>query len=116
METKRELNRVVNEVETVLHDLEKASTILNHWTDKYLFYKKPDPRAAIAWGSKDDPPTVHENQSAQWFIEYKLITQFIEIASDYVQESKERLRKALENGTIGLNPDSLEDMRLSAKQ
>ena len=32
-------------------DIDKATTLLNYWTQEYGFSQKPDPRAALKWGS-----------------------------------------------------------------
>lgn len=96
MMTIEQKNRIIDEACRVLTDLEKACHILNYWQNEYLFYENPDPRAAVAWGSGTGNNTAHEKQSAQWYFEYKWITNFIEVASDYVFEAKKRLEEALE--------------------
>lgn len=75
-------------------ELNKAITVFDHWMNEYLYCEKPDPRAAISWGS-GRASGQHYEQSAQWYFEYESITQFISIASDYVYNSKELLDGAL---------------------
>jgi len=95
-ELKRELIKKSDVIVETLFKLEKATLLLNHWSNEYGFFEEPDPWAAIkagstVGGSKD----IHGNQSMQWYYEYKSIVQFINIAEDYVYESKEALRKAV---------------------
>lgn len=33
-------------------DIDKATTLLNYWTQEYGFSEKPDPWAAIRWSSQ----------------------------------------------------------------
>jgi len=91
---KDKLFKQTTTVEHAFIALEKADMLLNYWTQEYLFCEEPDPRAAIAWGNRTAKGP-HYDQSAQWFMEYNNITQFINIASDYVYESKEALKKAV---------------------
>lgn len=89
-------NRVVeleSIVENVTQELEKACFILNYWQSEYLFYEKPDPRAAVTWGSSTGSQTDHEKQSARWFFEYNWITNFINVASDYTHAAKGKLEE-----------------------
>lgn len=89
-------NRIVDEACRVLTDLEKACHILNYWQNEYLFIENPDPRAAVACGSGTGNNTAHREAICPWCFEYKWITNFIEVASDYVFEAKKRLEEALE--------------------
>ena len=82
---------------SALTKLEKASMILNLWTEEYGFDENPDPVEAIAWAnSKPGGQSLESKQSAKWFCEYGRIYKFIDIVFDYVSESKKELEKALE--------------------
>ncbi len=83
-------------IEQAFIDLNKAVTILEYWTNAYNYHEKPDPRAAIAYGSgvAKEP---HYGQSAQWFYEYETIVRYIDIAHDYVHSAKAELARALED-------------------
>ncbi|MDD2585497.1 MAG: hypothetical protein PHT79_06690 [Syntrophomonadaceae bacterium] len=83
-------------IENVTCELEKACFILNYWQNEYLFHDKPDPRAAVVWGSKIGPKTAHEKQSARWFFEYEQITNFVNVTSDYVFAARLKLQEVIE--------------------
>lgn len=89
-ELRRELSGKTAAIESAVLELDKAITVLNHWMDAYLYFEKPDPKAAMDWGSRAGRGP-HYDQSAQWYMEYNKITKFINIASDYVYNSKEIL-------------------------
>lgn len=91
-------NRVVELegiIENVTCKLEKASTILNYWENEYLFHDQPDPRAAVAFGTTGQG-NAHELQSARWYSDYDWITNFVSIASDYVNTAREKLNAAID--------------------
>lgn len=94
METRLTELEIKNEVEDILHDLDKAAIVLNHWANEYLFNDNPNPLAAIRFGEGEEYST-HEKQSAQWYFEYKKIVEFINIASDYMHSSRQRLNKLI---------------------
>lgn len=83
-------------IENATHELDKACHILNYWQNQYLFYKKPDPKAAVAWGNGTSLQTSHELQSARWYFDYEKITSFINIASDYVFAVRSMLKETQE--------------------
>lgn len=81
-------------------DMDRAAIILNHWTQEYGFYEKPDPRAAIRWGGQipkenTDEDKEHGKQSFKWFHEYNYIFNFIKIVADYVYKVQRDLEKGL---------------------
>ncbi len=87
------------DIETALIKLEKAHTLLSHWTQEYEFNQKPDPRAALEWGRslKDEPGrTALGSFSAKWYWEYNTIYSFVDMVFDYVIEAQELLNKAME--------------------
>ncbi len=90
---KDKLNRQELIIERTFFELEKACLLLNYWQSEYLFYEKPDPRAAMTWGSRTGSQTDHEKQSARWFFEYNWITNFINVASDYTHAAKGKLEE-----------------------
>lgn len=86
-------------IENALVKLEKADTLLNHWTQEYGFNQKPDPRAAIEWGRslKGEPGrTALGSFSAKWYWEYNTIFHFVDMAFDYIIETQAILNKAVE--------------------
>jgi len=93
---KDKLNRQELIIERAFFELGKACFILNYWQNEYLFNEKPDPMAAVAWGSRTGPKTAHGEQSAQWFFEYEWITNFINVASDYVFAARGNLKEIIE--------------------
>ena len=100
---RHELFETRTAIEDALVKLEKADTLLSYWTQEYGFAEKPDPRAAIRWGSQvpsqnQDPEEVkrHGKQSYKWFLEYNMIFQFVDMAFDYIISTKEILNKAIE--------------------
>lgn len=100
---RHELFETRTAIEDALVKLEKADTLLSYWTQEYGFAEKPDPRAAIRWGSQvpsqnQDPEKVkrHGEQSYKWFLEYNMIFQFVDMAFDYIISTKEILNKAIE--------------------
>lgn len=102
-ELRHELFERETAIKNVIAKLEKASLVLSHWKQEYSFSEAPDPRAAIAYGSrvpdKNNPdknnPDIKGQQSYKWFLEYDYIFQFISIVSDYVYESKKLLEEAV---------------------
>ncbi|MEQ8237155.1 MAG: hypothetical protein ABRQ23_10270 [Syntrophomonadaceae bacterium] len=81
-------------IKNALLDLEKAETLLLHWTSEYVFEKAPDPK--IMFSDRIPPSDLEKLQSAKWFNEYRFISQFILMANDYVTHSKEVLKKVLQ--------------------
>lgn len=97
-ELRHELFERETAIENVIAKLEKASLVLSHWEQEYSFSEAPDPRAAIAYGSRvpdKNNPDIKGQQSYKWFLEYDYIFQFISIVSDYVYESKKLLEEAV---------------------
>lgn len=92
---KTELFEQTSIIEGTICELEKALAILDHWIQEYSFYENPDPMAAIASGATLSR-NHHQAQSAIWFADYKKIFQFINIATDYVLVSREKLQAALQ--------------------
>jgi len=100
---RHELFETRTAIEIALVKLEKADTLLNYWVQEYSFAEKPDPRAAIRWGSQvptqnQDPERVkeHGKQSCKWFYEYDMIFNFVDMAFDYIIATQEILNKAIE--------------------
>lgn len=94
-ELKYELFDQISEIENALIKLDKAQLILGHWTDEYSFAKKPDPVEAVKRvTSNSREKSIHGEQSCRWFYEYSQIIGLIDIAFDYVFESKKILEKA----------------------
>ncbi|HBQ87534.1 MAG TPA: hypothetical protein DD811_13810 [Syntrophomonas sp.] len=83
-------------IEKATYELDKACHILNYWQNQYLFNEKPDPRAAVDWGSSSGQITPHEKQSARWYFEYAHITNFINVATDYVFAARSMLEETQE--------------------
>ena len=82
--------------------MDKAAIILDHWTQEYSFYEKPDPWAATRWSSQvssrnidPEKEQVHGQQSFKWFHEYNFIFHFIEIVADYVYKVQQELERGL---------------------
>lgn len=90
-----ELLETKTAIENALVKLDKADTLLNHWTQEYGFSEKPDPRAAVAYWSGANESREGE-QAATWCWEYKKIFTVVEIAFDYILKAKEILRKPTE--------------------
>lgn len=99
---KHELFETRTAIEYALIKLERADTLLNHWTQEYGFVDNPDPRAAIRWGSQvpsqnqdDEREKTHGKQSYKWFFEYDFIFNFVEMAFDYIIATQEILSRAI---------------------
>lgn len=97
MEGKQQVNDLLNKtnaIDDALLKLEKAMLILGKWDEDYSFNNNPTPQAALEFAkgirSGDD---LEGKQSFKWFREYNTITTLINIASDYVYESKRTLEK-----------------------
>ena len=98
-ELRQELLDQTDGVHEAIGKLKKASFILNHWEEEYGFTDRPNPKAAIAWGSSIRPEkSIAAEQSFKWFYEYNRIYEFIDIVRDYVFESKKLLEKATYGG------------------
>lgn len=82
------------DLEEILTKLEKANYILSKWIEDYGFAERPDPRAALACSSEKDR-SEKASQAFQWYYDYKNILTMIEIAFDYVYESKKALSQAI---------------------
>ena len=102
---KHELFETRTAIEDALIKLEKADTLLSYWTQEYGFADKPDPRAAIRWGSQvpsqnqdDEKEKEHGKQSYKWFYEYDMIFNFVDMAFDYIIATQEILKRAIETG------------------
>lgn len=85
-----------NAIEDALNKLDKADIVLQHWTQEYSYSERPNPRAAIDWWNGIDESRA-ANQSAAWFREYNYIFEFIQIAFDYIIESKKILEEGLKS-------------------
>lgn len=93
-ELQHELFEQTSKVENALIKLDKAQLILGHWTDEYAFNEKPDPAEAVKhWTSESREKNINRDQSCKWFHEYSQIIGLIDIAFDYVFESKKLLEK-----------------------
>ncbi|KUO72560.1 MAG: hypothetical protein APF81_13345 [Desulfosporosinus sp. BRH_c37] len=94
-ELKHELYMQTTEVENALVKLDKASLILGHWMNEYVFTERPDPGEAVKRWTARTPEEKPKNgdQSVKWFYEYSRIIGFIDIVQDYVFESKKLLEK-----------------------
>jgi len=86
-ELKHELYMQTTEVENALVKLDKASLILGHWMNEYVFTER-------RWTARtpEEKPK-NGDQSVKWFYEYSRIIGFIDIVQDYVFESKKLLEK-----------------------
>lgn len=93
MEMERDIH-LKDTVKKALLDLEKAETLLLHWSNEYVFEKAPNPK--IMFSDRIPPSDLERLQSAKWFNEYRFISQFVLMAKDYVTRGKEELQKALE--------------------
>ncbi len=78
------------------YNIEKISFLLGEWIDDYSFCEKPDPIAAIDYAqlSRKDR---HGEQSMKWFWEYDRVHELVEIAMDYVRDTRELIEEAQEN-------------------
>ncbi len=97
MEMERDV-QISDAVKNALLDLEKAETLLLHWTSEYVFEKAPNPK--IMFSDRIPPTDMERLQSAKWFNEYRFISQFVQMAKDYVTRSKEQLEKSLQAPSI----------------
>lgn len=79
-------------IENAIAKLEKASIILDRWTQEYSFNQKPDPSSIY---NNSDP--IHKKQTQKWCWEYNCIYEFIDIAFDYIIDSREALEQAIRN-------------------
>lgn len=93
---KHELFNKTTALEQAFTAIDKAALILDHWTQTYIYNNKPQPNAAIAWGSGRGKGPYFE-QSAQWYVEYEYITKYVDIAHDYVHNAKEELARILKD-------------------
>ena len=91
---RHELFETRTAIEGALAKLEKADTLLSYWTQDYSFAEKLDPRAAIAYWSGSDKSQEAE-QAAMWFWEYNQIFTIVDIAFDYLLETKKILNEAI---------------------
>jgi len=109
METERDV-QISDAVKNALIDLEKAETLLLHWTSEYVFEKAPNPK--IMFSDRIPPTDVERLQSAKWFNEYRFISQFVQMTKDYVSRSKEQLEKTLQapptSASMGASEQSYE--------
>lgn len=93
----RELINRSDALEETLIRLNKANIILNNWLQEYAFPANPDLGAALSyWNSKPGERSQAENSSVKWLCGYNQIYGFIDIAHDYIYESKKALEAALE--------------------
>ncbi len=103
--TKRELmlEKKVNELKSKLItqadliagaiiSLDKAGILLWHWQNEYLFDRNPEPQSATYHPGEAFTPLMEI--SLKWYMEYDKIVQFINIASDYVCDTKKQLQTA----------------------
>lgn len=112
METERDV-QLKDAVKKALVDLEKAETLLLHWSNEYVFEKAPNPK--IMFSDRIPPSDLERLQSTKWFNEYRFISQFIQMAKDYVTRGKEELQKAVEvppvSASMGASEQSYEGDR-----
>lgn len=96
-ELQRELYEQTSEVEDALAKLVKASLILGRWMTEFVFTERPDPGEAAKCRTIRAPEerSVQGKQSLKWCYEYNQIIGLIDIAFDYVHESKKLLEKAV---------------------
>lgn len=96
-ELQHELFKQTSEVEDVLVKLDKASMLLGHWEAEYVFANRPDLREAVkGWTSRaPEEESIKAEQSLKWFYEYSQIIGLVDIAFDYVIESKKLLEKVV---------------------
>lgn len=99
-EAKKKYRDLSNLIFNCSVDIDKAAMILSHWTQEYGFSEKPDPRAALRWGSQvpnqnNDKDKEHGKESFKWFLEYDSIYSFIDIVSDYVYKTQQALEGGL---------------------
>lgn len=83
-----------NAIKSALLDLEKAETLLTHWTNEYLFKEMPNPK--IIFNERIPYSDLDKMQSAKWFNEYRFISRFVQMAQDYVMHGKQELEKAMQ--------------------
>ena len=96
-ELKLELNKQTSEVESAILKLDKASMLLGHWVNEYVFADRPDPVEAVKHltSRSSGGSTKNEEQSFKWFYDYSQIIGFVDIVSDYIYESRKLLEKAV---------------------
>ena len=76
--------------------LDKASLILGHWINEYVFSESPNPNKAANYSASIRPEeNIGAEQSCKWFYEYGQIIGLVDIVSDYVFESRKLLEKAV---------------------
>jgi hypothetical protein len=83
-----------NAIKSALTDLEKAETLLTHWTNEYVFKEMPNPK--VIFNDRIPPSDLQKMQSAKWFNEYRFISRFVQMAQDYVMHAKQELEKAMQ--------------------
>lgn len=102
---KRELEDVkckLDDKDVLINSLEygisKAKLLLDEWAKSYVFYKAPDPLAAINYGQSEKPcnESAHAQQSYKWFIDYDRVCTFIEMATDYVTAAQRDIAESEE--------------------
>lgn len=97
-ELQYELFNQTTEVENAINKLDKASMILGHWVNRYVFAERPDPGEAVkCWTSKKlGERDMNAEQSYQWFHEYSQIVGLVDIVFDYVHQCKKVLEKVVD--------------------
>ncbi|TEB05862.1 hypothetical protein Psch_02904 [Pelotomaculum schinkii] len=91
--SKEELFEQTVAIENALLKLEKADTLLNHWLQEYGFHEKPDP--SLISSARTPSNAMRKAQAQKWYWEYDYIFKFIDIVSNYVDESKNLLSQAI---------------------
>lgn len=99
-EVTKDLSRTLLEqtdaIAQALIKLERANLILGEWLTDYGFGESPDPY--LCFNSNLPSNDARKAEANKWFYEYDKILGFIEIAGDYVHETKKVLEEAIRPG------------------
>lgn len=96
MEIERDV-QLTNAIKRALIDLEKAETLLTHWTNEYVFKEMPNPK--LIFSERVPHGDLEKLQSAKWYNEYRFISRFVQMAQDYVLQGKQELEKVMQTPT-----------------
>ena len=92
---RQELLAKIDGANRAMEKIEKADFLLKNWVDDYGYIEKPCYNAAMDyWNGSDE--SRHAKQSATWLWDYDLIFIYVDMAKDYVFETKNILKEILE--------------------
>jgi hypothetical protein len=103
--TSREFERTIT-LEKALIKLENADMLLSHWVAVYGFSRKPDPKLIFDNTEGDEELDRLKMQAFTWFVEYWKIYQFVDMALDYIQDSRDILEQVIHGNDLTGGPES----------